>query len=124
MSDTDDHDSEADIIDLEEEPICHRIEYCNKSEDPQVSVVVATKNLSDQPSTAEEKLVAWKILKTQARVYFRYPMKTQVGAYYKHDHEMIMCGPYHAEDGSAWKIKQNSVDDAPELVEGGFMKPS
>ena len=105
----------------EEFRLCYRIEYCNKTDDPQVMVVVAARNLSDLDSPPESAaLVAWKILEAQSRVFFRYPLKTQVGAFYEVDHEVIMCGPFHASEGTAWKVVQESPHSAPELTEGTF----
>lgn len=106
-------DSETDY---EENPICRQIEYCNKTNNAQVVAVVTAKNLSDEDS--EDMFVAWKILETQSKVFFQFPMKTEVGAFYEFDHETILCGPFHAKPGSAWKIKQDSEIGAPELLEG------
>lgn len=93
------------------------IEYRNESKDPKVVVVVASKNVSPQDSDGE-KLVAWKILATQTKIFFSYPKATQVGCFYKHDHEIIVSGPFLADPGSSWKISQDSRYEAPLLLEG------
>lgn len=94
-----------------------QIEYRNQSRDPKTTVVVATRNVSAQGED-EDKLVAWKVLATQTKIFFQYPRATEVGAFYTYDHEVITCGPFKAPPGSTWKIMQDSVHEAPLLLEG------
>ena len=96
------------------------IEYRNQSGDPKIVVVVASRNVSRQDSN-KDKLVAWKILATQTKIFFSYPKTTQVGSFYKHDHEIIMSGPFSAELGSSWTITQDNIHEAPLLLEGQYI---
>ncbi len=98
------------------------IEYRNETEDPQILVVVASRNVSEQNADTDQ-LVAWKLLATQTRIFFRYPRATGVGAFFMHDHghELVMSGPFPADPGSGWTITQDSIHDAPILEEGAFL---
>ncbi len=91
----------------------------NKTDDPNVVVVVTARNVSDQDSD-QDKLVAWKILVTQTSVSFKYPKVTGVGAFFMRDEDVITSGPFPAEPGSHWKITQENMKGAPTLEEGSY----
>ena len=108
-------------IDFGRLPDFVHIEYHNQSQNPKILVVVASKNVSEQLHESEkDTLVAWKVLATQTKIIFRYPQATEVGATYKfaHAHEIVMSGPFKADPGSHWRITQESMHEAPLLLEG------
>lgn len=97
-----------------------RIEYRNQTDDPKVVVVVASRNVSEQDADRKDHLVAWKLLATQTRIFFRYPKLTSVGAFFNYDHEIVMSGPFPADPGCYWRISQDTHRSAPVLLEGRY----
>ncbi len=63
--------------------------------------------------------VAWRVLVAQTKAEFVYPASTGVGAYYAEDNVKFTMGPFPAQPGSTWEIKQDSAFNAA-VLKGAF----
>ena len=93
-----------------------RVKYVNNTGSTNIQVVVFTKNFSlNTPTTYYS---AWLVLKAQSQASFVYPVEIGVGASYEQDGQTVIAGPFPANLGSTWCIKQNTPSDTVVLAEG------
>lgn len=90
------------------------IKFINTTGKVDFDIVLFTKTFSNNSVPV---FVAWQILRCQTSVSLIYPHSVEVGSSFTHGIQLVSCGPFNAEVGTTWEIRQESKASSPMLIE-------
>ena len=89
------------------------IKFINNTGKTDRDVIIFSKT----PNHSEPVYVAWQILRCQTSVDLMYPFGFQVGTSYTKGIQSVNCGPFDAELGSTWEMRQHTQSSVAILTE-------
>ena len=89
------------------------VKYINATGAVDFEVVVSTNNYDTQSEANLD--IAWQVLKAQTSSQFVYPVSSSVAASYRSSGQKITAGPFPADPGTSWYIKQDLQTDTAVL---------